>query len=200
MSIENVTAFRKPANAEHPIHELIRERWSPRAFSAQPVEPAKLKTVFEAARWSASAANKQPWYFIYAAKENTEAFERITSTLFEGNIIWAKEAPVLIVTVAKRGEYVGHEYITYYDLGMAVGNLVTQAVELGLVTHQMAGFDKAKARESLNIPEGYDPISVIAFGYPGSHETLPDALREREIAERTRKPQSEFVFEGTWQE
>jgi nitroreductase len=64
----------------------------------------------------------------------------------------------------------------------------------------MGGFDKAKARESLNIPEGYDPISVIALGYPGSHETLPDALREREIAERTRKPQSEFVFEGTWQE
>lgn len=199
MSIENVAPLRKPANAEHPIHELISQRWSPRAFSAQPVEPAKLKTVFEAARWAASGGNKQPWYFIYATKENTEAFERITSALFEGNVIWAKEAPLLIVMVAKRGEYVGHEYITYYELGMAVGNLVTQAVELGLVTHQMGGFDPAKARENLNIPEGYDPIAIMALGYPGNHATLPDALREREIAERIRKPQNEFVFEGTWQ-
>jgi nitroreductase len=199
MSIENVAPLRKPANAEHPIHELISQRWSPRAFSAQPVEPATLKTVFEAARWAASAGNKQPWYFIYATRENTEAFGRIIGTLAEGNVIWAKEAPLLIVTVAKRGEYVGHEYISYYELGMAVENLVTQAVESGLVTHQMAGFDKAKARENLNIPEGYDPIAVIALGYPGDHATLPDTLREREIAERTRKPQNEFVFEGTWQ-
>ncbi|BCL79461.1 nitroreductase family protein [Ktedonobacteria bacterium brp13] len=198
MGNTNVTTLHKPASAQYPIHDLISHRWSPRAFSDQPVDQATLKSLFEAARWAASAANKQPWNFIYATRENPEAFERLAAILVEANSVWAKNASVLILTVAKRGEYAGHEYTTYYELGMAVGNLVTQAVELGLATHQMGGFDKAKAIADLNIPEGYDPITVLAVGYPGNHETLPETLREREIAERTRKAQDEFVFEGSW--
>jgi nitroreductase len=87
-----------------------------------------------------------------------------------------------------------------YDVGMAVGNLVTQAVDLGLVTHQMGGFDADQARETLGIPDGYVPVAVIALGYPASPVALPETLRARELAPRSRKPLEEFVFEGEWEE
>jgi Nitroreductase len=196
--MSNVVTLQKQANAQYPIHDLISQRWSPRAFSDRPVELEKLSSLFEAARWAASAANKQPWSFIYATKENSADFERLAGIMFDNNRIWAQNAPALVLAIAKRGEYAGYEYMTYYDLGMAAGNLVTQAVELGLVTHQMAGFDKGKAHSELHIPEGYDPLTMIAIGYPGDYEDLPEALRERELAERTRQPQEEFVFEGSW--
>src|SRR6185437_4423453 len=191
--------LRKPADARHPIHELIGERWSPRALSDQPVERAVLHTVFEAARWAASAGNAQPWHFIIATKENPEAHARLAATLKEGNYVWAQHAPVLILVVAKLYPYVGKEQLSLYDAGMAAGNLVTQAVALGLTTHQMGGFDAEKARQTLEIPEGYLPVAMIALGYPGSAHTLPEALRERELAPRTRKPLEEFVFDGKWE-
>jgi nitroreductase len=190
--------FRKPADAQHPIHELIRERWSPRAFSDQPVEKEKLHSLFEAARWAASAGNLQPWYFLFATSENAEEHARFASTLNERNIIWAEQAPVLVLIVAKLYEVPGKERLSFYDTGMAVGNLVTQAIELGLTTHQMGGFSAEKAREELHIPEGYEPLTVMAVGYPGDPETLPDHLREREVAPRVRKTLDEFVFEGGW--
>jgi nitroreductase len=192
--------FRKPAETEHPIHELISERWSPRAFAAQPVEEEKLHSIFEAARWAASTANFQPWNFLFATKGHAEDHARIVETLVPNNGGWAKEAPVLIVTVAKLYEFAGKEHNSYYDLGMAVENLVIQAEHLGLVTHQMGGFDADKARELLLIPEGYVAVSVIALGYPGSPDSLHPTLRERELAPRVRKPLSEFVFEGTWKQ
>ncbi|GCE21665.1 nitroreductase family protein [Dictyobacter kobayashii] len=192
--------LRKPATAEHPIHELISERWSPRAFANRPVEAEKLHSLFEAARWAASTANFQPWNFVFATREHPEEHARIVETLLENNAKWAQEAPVLVVAVAKLYDFAGREHNSLYDLGMAVGNLVTQAVHLGLVTHQMGGFVVDKARELLNIPEGYVPVAVIAIGYPGSPDTLHPVLRERELAPRARKPLNEFVFEGSWQQ
>lgn len=191
---------RKPAPAEHPIHELISERWSPRAFADRPVEADKLHSLFEAARWAASTANLQPWNFIFATKEHPEDHARIVETLAENNAKWAQAAPVLMVAVARLYDFAGKEHNSLYDLGMAVGNLVTQAVSLGLVTHQMGGFVADKARELLNIPEGYVPVAVIALGYPGSADTLHPVLRERELAPRNRKTLNEFVFEGHWQQ
>ncbi len=190
--------LRKPAETQHPIHELISERWSPRAFSSQPVEKEKLHSLFEAARWAASGGNMQPWHFLFATNENAEDHARFVSILNERNAVWAQHAPVLILVVAKLYEMPGKEYLSLYDTGMATGNLVTQAVELGLNTHQMGGFSAEKAREELHIPAGYEPITVIAVGYPGNHETLPDHLREREVAPRTRKSINDFVFEGGW--
>ncbi|HVA91018.1 MAG TPA: nitroreductase family protein [Chloroflexota bacterium] len=190
--------LRKPADAQHPIHELIGERWSPRAFSDQPVERAALHTVFEAARWAASAGNAQPWNFVLGTMENPETHEKLAATLWEGNYLWAQHAPVLILVVAKLYPYEGKEQLSLYDTGMAVGNLVTQAVALGLTTHQMGGFDGEKARQTLEIPEGYMPVAMIALGYPGSTDALPDPLRERELAPRSRKPLAEFVFDGKW--
>ena len=198
MTLIEKPSYRKPALANYPIHDLIGERWSPRAFSNQPVEVSKLQSVFEAARWAASAANQQPWYFIFATKENAVEHEKLASTLNESNRVWAQNAPVLILTIAKLYNRPGKEYVSFYDAGMAVGNLVTQAVHLGLVTHQMGGFDPEKAHSVLDIPEGYQPITMIALGYPDAHHTLPEEFHERELAPRSRKPQEEFVFEGKW--
>jgi nitroreductase len=196
----NVLPIRKSADASHPIHDLISERWSPRAFADRPVEREKLYSLFEAARWAASSGNLQPWYFIVATKENTDDYEHLLATLRDRNALWAKYAPVLILVVAKLSDRPGREYTTFYDVGMAAGNLVTQAVDLGLVTHQMGGFDPDKACASLGIPEGYQPLAVIALGYPGTTDMLPDDLREREVAPRSRKPLEEFAFEGRWEQ
>jgi nitroreductase len=200
VTVATAEPLRKPAEAAHPIHELIRERWSPRAFSDRPVERATLHSLFEAARWAASGGNKQPWRFILATKENAQAHERLAAALHEKNHLWAQHAPVLILVVAEIYPYPGKEYAGFYDVGMAVGNLVTQAVDLGLVTHQMGGFDADKARTTLGIPEGYAPLAMIALGYPGSYTTLPDDLQERELAPRSRKPLEDFVFDGYWNE
>jgi nitroreductase len=198
----NIEAYplRKPADASHPIHELISERWSPRAFADRSVEREKLYSLLEAARWAASAGNQQPWYFLVSTKEHAENHARLAATLWERNILWAQYAPVLILVVAKLYDRPGKELTSFYDVGMAVGNLVTQAVDLGLVTHQMAGFDAEKARETLGIPEGYQPLAMIALGYLGTPDGLPDDLRKRELAPRSRKPLEEFVFEGQWEQ
>ena len=188
----------KPADASHPIHDLIRHRWSPRSFAERPVDTATLRSLMEAARWAPSAGNKQPWSLIVADKEHAEDHARLAATLWERNLLWAQHAPVLIVVVAELYPYEGKERNSFYDVGMAVGNLLTQATAHGLVAHQMGGFDADKARQDLSIPEGYEPLAVIALGYPGAAESLPDDLRERELAPRSRKPLEEFVFDGRW--
>jgi nitroreductase len=200
--VANIDALplRKPADASYPIHELISERWSPRAFADRLVEREKLYSLLEAARWAASSGNLQPWYFVVGTKEHAENHARLVATLRERNILWAQHAPVLILVVAKLYDRPGKERTSFYDVGMAVGNLVTQAVDLGLVTHQMGGFDPDKACEALGIPEGHQPLAVIALGYPGAPDVLPDDLRKRELAPRSRKPLEEFVFEGHWEQ
>ena len=191
--------FRKPAETHHPIHELISERWSPRIFADTPVERETLHSLFEAARWAASAGNQQPWNFLFATKENSEDYERFTSLMWERNSVWTQSAPVLVLVVARLYERPGSEHYSYYDSGMATANLLIQAVASGLTAHPMAGFDASKAKTELNIPPGYEPLVMVALGYPGSPDQLPEPLRERELAPRTRKPLAEFVFEGGWQ-
>jgi nitroreductase len=192
--------MQKLADAKHPIHELLQQRWSPRAFADQMVEPEKIRTLLEAARWAASSFNEQPWSFIVATKEDEGDYERLMSCLMEGNIKWAKHAPVLMLSVAKlaferSGKANRH---AFHDVGLAVENLVLQATALGLFVHQMAGFSTDKARERFAIPNTHDPVAVIAVGYPGDPARLPDDLRERELAPRTRKSLQDFVFAGRW--
>lgn len=200
MSIVYSEHHRKPAEAAHPIHDLIRERWSPRAFSERPVEQEKLHSLFEAARWAPSMANLQPWHFIFATKEHPEEHARFVNILNERNRVWASNAPVLILVVVKRYDTPGYEQASLFDAGMAVGNLLTQAVDFGLVTHQALGLDPQKAIADLHIPEGYAPHTMIVVGYPDAPDRLPEHLRQREIAPRDRKPLDEFVFEGSWQQ
>jgi len=146
-----------------------------------------------------SGNNRQPWHFVVGTSEHPEDHALLVATLNERNRHWARYAPVLILVVAQHSPQSGRELASLYDVGLAVGNLTAQAVELGLVTHQMGGFDGEQARRTLGIPEGYAPVVVLALGYAGSPEALPDDLRERELAPRSRKPLEDFIFEGHWQ-
>jgi nitroreductase len=190
----------KLTETQIPIHDLIRRRWSTRAFSEQPVETGKLVSVLEAARWAPSSRNEQPWAFLVATKDNPEDYGAVAGVLMDSNRAWAGNAPVLILTLThtrleKDGQPNRH---SFHDLGQATANLIFQATSLGLAAHQMGGFHADAARERFHIPEGWEPVSVIALGYPGNAESLPEALRERETAQRRRKPLGEFVFSGIW--
>jgi nitroreductase len=190
----------KLATSQFPIHEVLQRRWSPLAFSSQPIEPEKLSSLLEAARWAASSYNEQPWSFIVATQDNGEAFDRLLNCLAEGNQVWAKQASVLMISVAKLNfEKNGTENRhAFHDVGAASASLAIQATALGLFIHQMAGFDVDKAKELYSIPEGYDPVAAIALGYPGDAETLSDQYRDREFSPRERKPLNAFVFTEKW--
>jgi nitroreductase len=189
----------KPAPAQYPIHDLLSRRWSPRAFDPRPIEPEKLASLFEAARWAPSCNNAQPWRFIVARQDEEELYERLFSCLMAGNQKWAYRAPVLMLSVAKLtfedGSANRH---AYHDVGLASENLVLQATALGLVAHLMAGYHVEKARTEFAIPSDCDPVAAIAVGYPGDPALLDERLRQREMNPRERKPLTEFVFAGQW--
>jgi nitroreductase len=192
--------MQKLAETRYPIHELLRERWSPRAFADRMVEPEKLRSLLEAARWAPSSFNEQPWSFIVATKEHAGEYERLLSCLVEGNVRWAQHAPVLMLSVARlafeRNQKPNRH--AFHDVGLAVENLVIQATALGLAVHQMAGFHVDKARELFSIPDGHEPVAALVLGFPGDPAGLPEDLREREVAPRIRKPLESFVFSGQW--
>jgi nitroreductase len=191
--------MQKPAPTNFPVHNLIRERWSPRAFASKPVEPAVLASLFEAARWAPSSNNEQPWAYLVATKDDSENFAKTLSVLVEFNAAWAKEAPVLMIAVSRLNFQNGTpNRNAFYDTGAATALLSVEATARGLAVHQMAGFDHAKAKQVFGIPEDCEPIAAIAIGYPGDPESLSQKLRDREVAPRTRKPLSEFVMSGRW--
>jgi nitroreductase len=191
---------KRPAPADAPIHELISHRWSPRAFDGRPVEPEKLRSLFEAARWAASSYNAQPWYFIVATKDDPENFKKVLDSFVEFNQGWAKGAPVVALSVAanKMPHDGSQNRHALHDVGQAAANLALQATAVGLQVHQMAGILPEKAREIFSIPADYEAVAGFAIGYPGDPASLPDALRERENAPRDRRPASSFVFTGSW--
>ena len=190
----------KPADNQYPIHELIKQRWSPLAFNIRPVEPEKIASLLEAARWAASCFNEQPWFFIVATQDNAQEYEKLFSCLVEANQTWAKDAPLLMLSVAKLSFTRNNKPKRHalHDLGFAVGNLTLQAQALGLFVHQMGGFDADKARTLYSIPEDYEPVAAIAIGYPGNLSQLDEDLQQRELSPRSRKPLTEFVFRGNW--
>jgi len=190
----------KPALPEHEILDLLKRRWSPRAFSDKPVPEPILSRMFEAARWAASSYNEQPWTYILGVKaEDTAEFDRIASTLYPPNA-WAKSAPVIALSVAKlKFSHDGSpNRVAIHDVGAASASLTLQALAEDVFVHQMGGFDPKKAKELFGIPDDYEAVAALAIGYPGDPETLPEALRAREEAQRTRKKIEEFVFRGKW--
>jgi nitroreductase len=185
---------------DHPIHPLLACRRSTRAFASTPVEPETLAGLMEAARWAPSSMNEQPWSFILATKAHKSDFDRLLGCLIEFNVQWAQHAPVLLLSVARlrfesTGEFNRH---AFHDVGQAMANLTFQATLSGLVVHQMAGFDIEKARREFSIPKDYEPIAAAAIGYPGNPADLPEKLRKKHASPRTRKPLTNFVFEGGW--
>jgi len=190
----------KKAVTDYPIHELLGERWSPYAFDGRPVAEADLRSLFEAARWAPSSYNEQPWRYIVATRGDPEQFHRLLSCLVEGNQVWAKAAPVLALGVVslRFARNARDNRAAVHDLGLAAGNLLLEATARGLFVHQMIGILPDKAREIYGIPEGFEAWTAIAIGYRGDPASLPDRLRERDLAARQRKPLGEFVFSGTW--
>ncbi len=192
--------MKKPAPSDFPVHELIRERWSPRAFADKPVPQDVLRSIFEAARWAPSSYNEQPWAYIVATKDDKENFEKMLSVLVDFNVQWAKSAPVLALAVAKLAFANNNapNRNAQYDTGAATALLSVEATARGLAVHQMAGFDAEKARQAFGIPKGWEPIAALAIGYPGDPASLPAPLKDREMTPRTRKPIGEFVMAGQW--
>ncbi len=192
---------RKTADANHPLHELIAERWSPLAFADRSVPSADLASVLEAARWAPSSYNEQPWSFALATRENPADFETLADLLVEGNA-WARRAPVLLLSIALEtySRNAKPNIHAWHDVGLAAGTLVLQAQALGLAAHQMGGFDAAKARAVLELPDNASPVAMIALGYPGTLDDLPESMHQRESSPRTRKPLAEIIFSGRWGE
>jgi nitroreductase len=192
--------MQKSAPIDFPVHELIRERWSPRAFENKPVPPSVLRSIFEAARWAPSSSNEQPWAYLVAPSDDKNNFDKILSVLVEFNASWAKGASVLAIAVAKLAFAKNNapNRNAQYDTGAATALLSMEATAHGLAIHQMGGFDPEKARQVFGIPAGWEAIAAIAIGYPGDPASLPQPLKDRETAPRTRKPIAEFVMAGHW--
>lgn len=190
----------KPADANHPILDVIKRRWSPRAFSNRPIEDQKLRTILEAFRWSESSYNEQPWALILAKRVDEEAFAKALTCLVEANQAWAKDAPLLILTAARENFARNGKpnRVAEHDLGLAMSKLALQATAMGLFAHQMGGVDPEKVRETYGIPEGWHAMTACAVGYAGDIGQLSEKLRELEQAERTRMPLHEFIFADQW--
>lgn len=182
------------------IHELLSARWSPRAFADRPVEDDKLRSLFEAARWAPSCYNDQPWRFVLTRRGVDAGHAKLLECLVPANQAWAATAPVLVLTVASQTfRHNGQpNRWAWYDAGLAVGSLLAQATALGLVAHQMAGFDAEAARAALHVPSGNDVVAVTALGYLGHPSVLPPGVEEKAQDKRERRALHEFVFSGDW--
>ncbi|MGI9229394.1 MAG: nitroreductase family protein [Gammaproteobacteria bacterium] len=195
--------FDKEIITDAAIHPLLAKRWSGRAFDPErAVETDDILALLEAARWAPSCYGDEPWRFIVAAgKSHPETWQALHSCLAEGNQGWAKNAPLLILAIAgnklRNGE---PNRWGSYDTGAAMMSLSIQATALGLMCHQMGGFDPDKAVKAFGIPADYLPMAVMAVGYQLATDAIPEALQEREFAERKRRPLTEHFFSGDWGE
>lgn len=192
MSIAELNS--RAAVTAHPLLPVLAERWSPRAFDPTAVVPeTTLTAALEAARWSPSAGNTQPWRFI-VARRGSSAFDAITATLSGFNPAWAGSASVLVVAVAETATADGTpRRWAMYDLGQAIAHLSIQAHHDGLHVHQMGGFDVDAIRTAFGLEDRFEPVSISAIGILGDADDLPDPLRERERAPRTRIPLSDLL-------
>ncbi len=193
----------KPAHTRVPIDNLIARRWSGRAFDRNsPVSRVHLTALLEAARWAPSCNGDQPWrYIVWDRFTDGESWHKAFECLSEGNRAWVKNAPLLLLATAHRiFDHNGKpNRWGQYDTGAASENLCLQAVALGLMAHQMGGFDAEKVRTTFHVPDQFDCMAMIAVGHPADPDILDSPYRERELAERARKPLEELFFEGAWQ-
>jgi nitroreductase len=197
---DTASASAKKASPDFPIQKLLADRWSPYGFADRPVLETDLSSLFEAARWSASSYNEQPWTYFVATKKDYGEFERLLSCLVPANQAWAKVAPVLVLGVvslrfAKTNK---DNRATVHDLGLATANLVMEATARDLSVHQMIGILPDIARELYQIPTHFEAYTAMAIGYKAHTNELLDGFQERDLAPRQRKPISQFVFGSTW--
>ncbi len=194
--------IKKNALTSVPINPLIAARWSGRAFNPdRPVEPEKIQALIEAARWAPSCFGDEPWRYVICNRySNHDAWERALSCLSEGNRDWAVNAPLLLLVCAntvfrKNGK---PNRWAQYDTGAASMSLCIQATDLGLMVHQMGGYDTKQAAKLFNVPDTFTSMAMMAVGYQFSREELGDDLSDRELSERQRSDLNELFFDGTW--
>jgi nitroreductase len=190
----------KPAPTEVDIHELLAGRWSPRAYSSEPVSRDQLHAVLEAARWAPSSYNVQPWRFMVFDRGADEvSFKQAFATLVPFNQGWNAPAPVLIAvtthTLNNKGEV---NRTAQYDAGAAAMSLVLQAHALGLAAHQMSGFDPNAFRAAFKLPDDVEVIAMISLAHYGEVDKLDPVLREREKSVRQRLPLTDIAYAGAW--
>ena len=186
-------------NSDHsfPLNDVLAKRWSPRAYSsAHVLSPDDLGPCFEAARWSPSSGNSQPWSFAVGFRGD-EVFSSIVASMAEGNAIWAQHASAIVANItmthSPEGKALSH---AVYDLGQAVSHFSIQASAEGLQVHQMAGFNSPALGEALGLAEHFSVVTVMTVGVLGDSADLSEKLQERERAPRVRKPLSELVVQG----
>lgn len=190
-----VIADIKVPETKYPVIDTIRNRWSARAFSNEPVSKETMFAILEAASWAPSAFNEQPWGYVVGMRQNEKGFKMLLDCLSPGNAAWAKNAGVLILSYAKLTVTpTGNPNASaLHDTGMANQNLLLQATAMNVYGHIMGGFDKQKAIDDFGLTDDYAPVCMIALGYLDEPESLEEPFRSRELTPRTRKPISSFT-------
>ena len=179
------------------VHQLIMDRRSPVAFDSKEVDFDQIHQLFEAAKWAPLARNAQPWRFLFATKKMPE-YKTLLGLMTDKNQIWAKTAPLLVMPLAQviSTHKNRPNRLALYEVGMAVGNLLAQATAMGLMVHQMSGYDVERAKEELIIPTRYEPLTIMAIGYKGDPKNLPEDVAAWELRERSRDELSKFLVAG----
>ena len=192
----------KPAVTDQKINKILANRWSGRAYDpTTPVSDDDITSLCEAARWAPSCYGDQPWRFIIWNKHSDEAsWQQALACLSPGNQQWAKNASLLIL--ASSVQTFSHNNTKNrwggYDTGAASISLCLQATSMGLMNHQMGGFDSDQVRTTFSIPDDIDLWAMVAIGHPAALDTLNEEQRERELKARQRRPLSEQFFKNTW--
>jgi nitroreductase len=183
------------AVTDHPIHDLLRKRWSARSFSSRRVEKTKLFSILEAARWTPSSRNEQPWRYIIFTTDNPSRLLEAQSVLLESNS-FAKQAPILICAITKKTYTDSLELnrLYFHDLGAANENMFLECFNQGLIMHEMGGFNVKLAKEIFNIPDDYEVGIMIAVGYQGTNDSLPEKFKVKNTKPRERKHLSQIAF------
>ena len=194
--------MKNPASTQVAINQTIANRWSGRAFdAAKPVSKEQILSLCEAARWAPSCFGDEPWRFlVWDKNSNAEAWQKAFDCLAPSNQTWVKNAPVILLVCADT--LFGHNQTpnrwAQYDTGAAGENLCLQAADLGLMAHQMGGFNVDAAREAFAIPAQFTLMAMVAVGYAGDANLLPDELKTRELAPRKRTPIGDLFFDSAW--
>ena len=192
----------KPAITQVAINETIAKRWSGRAYdAAKSVSTEQITALLEAARWAPSCFGDQPWRFVVWDKNSDEqAWQQAFDCLAPSNQTWVKDAPVLLLACADTLFNHNQQANRWaqYDTGAAAENLCLQAESMGLMAHQMGGFNADLAREKFSIPAQFTLMAMICVGYAADITTLTGEALARETAPRSRRPLNELFFANGW--